>query len=60
MPQIDARLAAMHHALTECAEMIAVLRKEREDLKRLYAASKAENEGLIRLIASLNGKEDAA
>ena len=60
MPHIDQRLKAMHHALTECADMIADLRKEREELKRLYEASKTENEGLTRLIASLTGKEGAA
>jgi hypothetical protein len=60
MPHIDRRLASMHTALTECADMIADLRKERADLMRLYEACKKENEGLLRLIAVLDGKEDAA
>jgi hypothetical protein len=60
MPHIDRRLASMHHALTECADMIADLRKEREHLKRLYEACRQENAGLVQLIAALDNKEDAA
>jgi hypothetical protein len=37
MPHIDKRLAAMHHALTECADLICELRRERDRAKLLAA-----------------------
>jgi FtsZ-binding cell division protein ZapB len=50
MPHIDRRLASMHHALTECADMIAILRKEREELR-------GQNESLRRVISALAERE---
>jgi phage regulator Rha-like protein len=59
MPHIDRRLANMHSAIADCADIIAVVRKERDELKRMIEAYKEENDGLRRLLAVLN-REDAA
>jgi hypothetical protein len=68
MHHIDARLAAMHNAIRECADLIAELRADRNRAKLLAADQevvikrlRAENSELKQMIAWMNtGKEDAA
>jgi hypothetical protein len=75
MPKFDAKLASMHSALVDAAEIVMDMRRERDDAKLLVADQattirrqrdiiallKEENDQLKQMMAWMNtGKEDAA